>query len=818
MEQLFNYVRKAIAPPQENPRNDAWEEFEDLANYSRNMVATFVDVDMGFVEIMQSASSSHDELPLDFQQDVRREVAAIVQALERASHAPDEMTVVNQSCDAANQLENLTNRLAPTASASLASPHVDFSASHLDASKLLRSRIRDCLLILFKALLRQLPGCEEKHMARLKLTGFMDQVDGQSREFFDLYLSSRSKRAPRWLENRCTIDSSISVREAVGCEFLRASEARNETLNLILEDIEGGGMQRGAGLQVTSPSRPEVPIGRLIDEKWSKATNKDNHCYFFPADRAELCLTLALSFLHLSHDEWRRVKWSIDTIFFLSDPSTDAILEKGMPYLSWRIKTRKEQEVEDCLVCDPNLLDFAKLLMEIYLWERIPNPLSGLRRELQSKIWRDVNNPKIVEPFMHHFRAAIEACIGAEGKEAAQNDTQLRVFVLQRIVRHLEAYAHMYRNPSSDLHNHNSQLILQPVDSGCDVDIVHYDSSVLLENASDENAARAAKEFQSLMEEFTRTHIQSLRDEKPLKIPSHWKSKIKIAVIDSGVKKSDPRIRGAFRKGQIQDCRNFLPPGAGGWVDPKTYDDDLGHGTHIVCLLLEMAPEAELYVAKVSTGPYIMKSRLYCVEEAINYAANEWNVDIITLSLALQDEHNGIENAIKQALNPSRQGNTKKIIFAAAGNNGGNAPTAWPASRHGVIAIYASNGQGVRANFNPPHHNDKPVFATLGVDIGLHWFPSPGMKKRVYVSGTSYATPIAAAIAANVLEHARCKLNLTLDQRKNLCSGDRMMKVFEQMVMSSEPSNRYIQPWTFWKSGNTHYRNISQVLEAVLEG
>ena len=93
------------------------------------------------------------------------------------------------------------------------------------------------------------------------------------------------------------------------------------------------------------------------------------------------------------------------------------------------------------------------------------------------------------------------------------------------------------------------------------------------------------------------------------------------------------------------------------------------------------------------------------------------------------------------------------IIFAAAGNEGGNAGVFWPASMHAtgdVIRVNASDGRGAPSNTNPG-----PGICTLGQGV-----PScepdtrsgtDGESKVVHRSGSSFATPIAAAIAAIVL-------------------------------------------------------------------
>ena len=81
----------------------------------------------------------------------------------------------------------------------------DVVESGLHAGELLTQSIRRCLQALFTALVQQLSCCDEKHFIRLKLTGFVDQIDRESRPFFNLYLSTGHDCARSyWVESKCT--------------------------------------------------------------------------------------------------------------------------------------------------------------------------------------------------------------------------------------------------------------------------------------------------------------------------------------------------------------------------------------------------------------------------------------------------------------------------------------------------------------------------------------------------------------------------------------------------------------------------------------
>jgi subtilisin family serine protease len=163
---------------------------------------------------------------------------------------------------------------------------------------------------------------------------------------------------------------------------------------------------------------------------------------------------------------------------------------------------------------------------------------------------------------------------------------------------------------------------------------------------------------------------------------------------------------GAKRRGKLQGW-NFLPG------PPEQWNDTHGHGTHITRLMLDMAPEADLYIAKVTTGQCIEQDMISCITDAVNWAVQKWDVDIISLSLVMPEKNDKLEEALSQAMNPDYDGGRRRIVFAAAGNTGGNAPMGWLATMPNIIAIHATDGLGAAANFNPTSLSGISI-ATLG--------------------------------------------------------------------------------------------------------
>jgi hypothetical protein len=137
--------------------------------------------------------------------------------------------------------------------------------------------------------------------------------------------------------------------------------------------------------------------------------------------------------------------------------------------------------------------------------------------------------------------------------------------------------------------------------------------------------------------------------------------------------------------------------------------------------------------------------------------------------------HDSIRYELEKACSSSKN----ILLFAAASNKGREFGATFPASDPSVICIYATDGHGYGTKLNPQIHNRKTRFATLGhavksIKAGTKTGEARG-------SGTSYATPIAAAIAANILELA-LRTNMHHKFYSILKSRQGMEKVFSIMV------------------------------------
>jgi subtilisin family serine protease len=149
--------------------------------------------------------------------------------------------------------------------------------------------------------------------------------------------------------------------------------------------------------------------------------------------------------------------------------------------------------------------------------------------------------------------------------------------------------------------------------------------------------------------------------------------------------------------------------------------------------------------------------------QAIYHAVDEWDVDMLSLSFGFASREHRDYDLFERALEHAHS--RGKLVFAAASNSGANHRRAYPARHAHVICVHATGGNVQPAAFNPPPDSDDDGggggdnFATVGQAVECAW-PRALCNRAVnpcclaWKSGTSFATPIAAGIAAFLLQYA----------------------------------------------------------------
>lgn len=93
-------------------------------------------------------------------------------------------------------------------------------------------------------------------------------------------------------------------------------------------------------------------------------------------------------------------------------------------------------------------------------------------------------------------------------------------------------------------------------------------------------------------------HAQYFYNTKIRDLPVATDKRIRIAVLDTGVIQTSQFWRGRShtrnpKDSPIRETKSFVG-------DP--IDDEVGHGTNVAAIISKIAPESDLYIAKISRG------------------------------------------------------------------------------------------------------------------------------------------------------------------------------------------------------------------------
>ncbi|KAL8924395.1 MAG: hypothetical protein Q9172_002697 [Xanthocarpia lactea] len=288
-------------------------------------------------------------------------------------------------------------------------------------------------------------------------------------------------------------------------------------------------------------------------------------------------------------------------------------------------------------------------------------------------------------------------------------------------------------------------------------------------------------------------------------------SRIRVAILDTGIDlghayfTSSPDAAGAVdqqqsspRRHRVKECRSFVGEAPGD-------RDSVGHGTHCASLLLELSPNADIYVARVCEKE---RNQLdpAVVAKAIMHSTDQWKVAIITLSLGWPQYQKAVEDAIKYATM------NNILICAAASNDGANDGIAFPANSHHVICVHSANEKGKPSDFTPNPLPYEPNFAVLGENVRAAW---PAREHGKSQTGTSVATPILAAVMALILEFVDQKPRKTPEEKRLLLREYSPMTNVLVAMSDEAEGYRYVRPWKLMSSNVSRERVEARIQDAI---
>lgn len=144
--------------------------------------------------------------------------------------------------------------------------------------------------------------------------------------------------------------------------------------------------------------------------------------------------------------------------------------------------------------------------------------------------------------------------------------------------------------------------------------------------------------------------------------------------------------------------------------------------------------------------------------QAIKHAVEVWKVDIINMSFGYNtNEMEGYGTLLDEIEAAHKE---DVLLFAAASNNCGQSGQTWPAREYHVICVHSTDTHGNRSPFCPLALPTRSNLSTVGEAVESAWPRNlcVSQNQSTYTSvrsGTSYSTPILAAMAAFLLMYVR---------------------------------------------------------------
>ncbi|RDL36320.1 uncharacterized protein BP5553_05672 [Venustampulla echinocandica] len=508
-----------------------------------------------------------------------------------------------------------------------------------------------------------------------------------------------------------------------------------------------------------------------------------------------LAVVLANSALQLSGTPWLPASWGIDDIYFLGSENNAIALRPTIlaPFVSGEVDTDEVNLTQlelatdlgsECIHPNRHILALGIVLLELFFKTpiqtfRMPEHLTATGQvDANTDYWAATMAWEQEDWDVHdRYKEAVRSCLyWPEDRESNFDSLSLHKILYNEVVRELEEELEAYKLtvPKLDAYlrpyklaaNFSSQEAqsVQPVtnhsladnmlESQLETSSQHHHSHELPWLSSNSHAGSIIH----CQENQYRRTVFSFFDNNEPRLGSaahaddwfrlyrakvrpllpHYSSpsgRVKIAILDTGIDLGEDVISSLTDR--IIKNESFL-------VDDKSTDDLDGHGTHVAGLILRVAPNSELYIARIAKNQSLLDkiSIVNALKEAIN-----WGVDIISMSFGFTAYNQDLEElqaVIKEVFRRDI------LMFCAASNNGGNGDIAYPADRDEVICINAADGEGSPSGFNPGEATLNRNFCALGENVKSSW-PTRFNLGDQRKSGTSFATPIAASFAAIIL-------------------------------------------------------------------
>ncbi|KAI1826539.1 hypothetical protein F4861DRAFT_545583 [Xylaria intraflava] len=294
---------------------------------------------------------------------------------------------------------------------------------------------------------------------------------------------------------------------------------------------------------------------------------------------------------------------------------------------------------------------------------------------------------------------------------------------------------------------------------------------------------------------------------------------VRIAILDTGLNKDLDAFRSKIELLQnIVGEKDFVKPGT------PIMTDTFGHGTFMARLIMECAPNIEILVARVAENTRQLERSGENIKEAILWAGQEGNADIISMSFGFPKD----DRRIREAIETVRRNREDEIIFLASAGNSSTDDESFPARHPGVISVYATDCHGVFLSSN------SAATSTAGDLLGTYGDDLPDFIHEEFSTaypgicqpGSSVATAIMAGISATMLAYGSVLPSLVRvggvaasDDKflKYLRTTNGMEKALRQLAQDRADHSRLkaVKPMWFWKQCASDLGRYCDIVHAL---
>ncbi|KAK4224121.1 hypothetical protein QBC38DRAFT_26708 [Podospora fimiseda] len=487
------------------------------------------------------------------------------------------------------------------------------------------------------------------------------------------------------------------------------------------------------------------------------------------SSKMSLSLMLAYSLFYLYSEPWLERIWDRDHILLTPNVGGRSPPQPFLRVVSWAAKGKHGEK--QCLI-SPQLLELGVMLMEIHFGqslEQILNDSSTISRieDLQASA-SVVFNKALREGKLQErtgLRRALRICLsqgvrvtGRKGAIPTVDIAEVQKAIFKEVVKPLEqdleisGFKTSAETPVEEMRSTDPEPVVPKNQS------VHMIES----GPSNSTAAAITSQDSAITDKWMLDFSRIVDTRTPTNAPT-----VKIAFLDTGIDSQHQDFDGEDR---IKEFHS--------WTESPADTDTSGHGTHVTSTFLQLAGQnVEIYIGKISENMNLHSSQADQIAEAIDHAATIWDVDIISMSFGFGEKFDSIEKAIHRAVNK------QKIVFAAASNEGGNRTRTFPATHPRVICIHSADGYGNPSKFNPTAIQYRHNFCALGehIEAACPRANEDNFGGVTRESGTSFATPVAVAIATFLIGFVTEEKPDSKFWKTPVKSPEGVMRMFEEM-------------------------------------